>query len=98
MFKKFRERFQKLEFSQKLCIWVLTIYSLFVFGIVGLFIFVNQQLPVVEILNATIAIPVIEIGAFSGKTAVENVQKIIKAKVESAIGINSSGDSTNTPV
>jgi hypothetical protein len=64
--------------------------------IIGLYVFVNNTLPVVDIFDKTILIPVIELGAFSGKTAAENVQKIIKAKAEELLKITTGTTTTCT--
>lgn len=101
MFKKFKEWFNALEFSQKLCIWVISFYGFFMLLLVGLFVFVSNTLPIVDIFDKTIMIPIIELGTFGGKTAAENVQKIIKAKAESLLKISSetvSTDTTTTPI
>lgn len=87
MFKKFKDWFSKLEFSQKLCIWVMSFYGVFMLLLIFLYVFVDHTLPVVEIFEKTIIIPTIELGTFGGKTAAENIQKIIKAKAESLLKI-----------
>lgn len=89
MFKRFNEWFSKLEFSQKLCIWVMSFYGLFSIGLVCLYVFVDNTIPVVDLFKETIIVPVIELGTFGGKTTVENVQKIIKSKAESLLKIQS---------
>ena len=88
MFKKFRAWFDTLEFSQKLCIWILSFFAFFYMALVGLFLFVNQNLPLVSIIDSTIILPLGEIGFFAGKTASDNIQKIIKSKAESLLKIN----------
>jgi hypothetical protein len=87
MFKKFKEWFSQLEFSQKLCIWVMSFYGFFMLLLVSFYVFIDHTLPIVDIFDKTILIPTIELGTFGGKTAAENIQKIIKAKAESLLKI-----------
>ncbi len=104
MFKSFRERFQKLEFSQKLCVYVMVGYALFSLIIIAVTVFLNPLFPIVDIFDKTIILPIIEVGAYAGMKGAENVQKIIKSKAESLLkistdgGVNSNDNSTNTPV
>lgn len=96
MFKKFRERFRAMEFKQKLCVYVLTGWTLFICAITALFIFVSNTIPLVDIINATIIIPIIMIGAYTGQASVENVQKIIKSKAESLLKLQSDTSTEKT--
>lgn len=93
MFKGFRA----LEFSKKMAVLVLSIYAIFMFVVVGLSYF-NIGIQAVGILQATIAIPLIEIAAFSTKAGFENVQKIVNSKIEGIIGTTTTTttDSTTT--
>lgn len=63
----------KLEFSKKLAIWVLSVYGLFLFVVVGLNSFVSSIIPVVDIIKATIVIPSIIITYYYAKSGVENI-------------------------
>ena len=63
----------KLEFSKKLAIWVLSVYGLFLFVVVGLNSFVSSIIPVVDIIKATIIIPSIIITYYFAKSGIENV-------------------------
>lgn len=87
MFKKFREWFSQLEFSQKLCISILAFFGFFYLLLVILFLFVSKDLPLVQVIDSTVILPLGEIGFFTGKNASDNIQKIIKAKAEALLKI-----------
>lgn len=91
MFKAFK----KLEFSKKMAVIVLLVYAVFMFGVVILRAFFNESVPATELITATIAIPLVEISGYTAKSAVENVQKIIKSKVEKIIGEDLTIDENN---
>lgn len=77
--------FKKLEFSKKMAVLVLVVYAVFMFGVVILRAFFNESVPAAELITATIAIPLVEISGYTAKATFENVQKIVKAKVETII-------------
>ena len=87
MFKAFK----KLEFSKKMAVLVLVVYAVFMFGVVILRAFFNESIPAAELITATIAIPLVELAAFSTKAGFENVQKIVQSKVETIIGKDKPG-------
>jgi Na+/phosphate symporter len=69
---------KKTEFSKKLAIYVLTVYAIFAFAIVGVQVLFKSDLQVVDILSATIGIPMTVLGFYYTKAGVENYQKINK--------------------
>ncbi len=89
MFKAFK----KLEFSKKMAVLVLVVYAIFMFGVVILRAFFNDSVPAAELITATIAIPLVEISGYTAKSTFENVQKIIRSKVEKAIGEDATSNS-----
>lgn len=84
--------FKKLEFSKKMAVIVLVFYALFMCGIVVLRAFFNDTFPAVEMITATIAIPLVEISGYTAKATFENVQKIVQNKIASAIGEDKTSD------
>ncbi len=69
---------KKMEFSKKLAIYVLSVYAVFTFTLITLQAFLNHDLYVVDILKATIGIPMTVLGFYYTKAGVENYQKISK--------------------
>lgn len=90
-------KIKKGEFSKKLTVWILSIYALLVFTMIGLITFVNIDLGTnfIGILGIVTPIILINVGFYFNKSKAENLLKIQNSATSTEITDNTNSENVS---